>query len=225
MKDSLAQRNDMRAVLLAGVLFLNAIVFLFVGEAMYRPHLAPLNLDAIADNRTPYLTGVLLEWIASVPLILMIPVLLFPIFARHSMRAAVAYLALRLMEVTLLSIADVKKLLILDLASWPDRALAEVTAQTALVEAAWIDSAGLVYNLVFGASALVLFLTLLTTRLMPRLIAIWGVFATIVLMSGSVLYHFGLVSSSLGPAIWGPIALAEVVLALWLIFRGLASDG
>ena len=219
-----ASRNDRNAARLAGVLFLNAIFFLFAGEALYRPWLSPLDLGGVAAHRTAYLTGVLAEWVASVPLILMIPVLLFPIFARHSTRAAVAYLALRLLEVALLTVADVKKLAILDLATWPDRAAAGIAARSYLAEAAWIDSAGLVYNLVFGASALVLFATLLSARMVPRLLSLWGLFATVVLMTGSVLFAFGLVRATLGPVIWGPIALAEVALALWLIVKGLRSD-
>lgn len=219
-----ATRNDASAARLAGVLFLNAIFFLFVGEALYRPWLSPLDLGGVADHRSAYLTGVLVEWVASVPLILMIPVLLFPIFARYSMRAAVVYLALRLLEVALLTVADVKKLAIVDLASWPDRAAAEIAARSHLAEAAWVDSAGLVYIMVFGASALVLFGTLLSARLVPRLLSLWGLFATLVLMTGSVLFAFGLVPATLAPVIWGPIALAEIALALWLIVKGVRSD-
>ena len=216
--------RDRLAARLVGLLFLNAIFFLFVGEALYRPWLNPLDLGGIAEHRATYLAGVLMEWIASVPLILMIPVLLFPIFARHSTRAAMAYLALRLLEVSILTVADAKKLAILDLATWPDRAAAEISVRSHLAEAAWIDSAGLVYNLVFGASALVLFGTLLSARLVPRLLSLWGLFATVVLMTGSVLFTFGLVRATLGPVIWGPIALAEVALALWLIVRGISDS-
>jgi Domain of unknown function (DUF4386) len=216
--------RDQRAARIAGFLFLNAILFLFVGEAQYRPWISPLDLEGVTAHRHAFLLGVLVEWAASVPLILMIPVLLFPIFARHSMRAAMAYLALRLLEVSLLSVADVKKLLVLDLAAWSDRAVAETTAQAHLAEAAWIDSAGLVYNLVFGASALVLFGTLLSARLVPRLISLWGLFAAMVLMGGAILFSLDLVPATLAPVIWAPIALAEVGLALWLIVKGVSSD-
>lgn len=218
--ESTKTSRDRTAAGLAGVLFLNAIVFLFVGEALYRPFLNPLDLDGIVDHRAVFLTGVLLEWIASVPLILLIPVLLFPIFARFSQRAALAYLALRLVEVTLLTIADVKKLGMLDLATWADQTKAETIAVARLTDAAWIDSAGLIYNLVFGTSALVLFGTLLAARLVPAILAAWGLFASVVLMIGAVAYGYGLVPDTLGPVIWVPIALAEVALALWLIIKG-----
>ncbi|MDJ0640208.1 MAG: DUF4386 domain-containing protein [Paracoccaceae bacterium] len=215
---------DRRAVFLAGLLFLNAILFLFVGEALYRPWLDPLDLDGVAAHRSGYLTGVLLEWTASVPLILMIPVLLFPIFAEHSMRAAVAYLALRLMEVTLLTVADTVKLGLLSLATWEDRAMAEALARAGLELAAWIDSAGTVYNLVFGASALVLFGLLFQTHMVPRLLAGFGFIATLILMLGSVIFSFDLVAPAFGPAFWGPIALAEISLGLWLMAKGIDTE-
>lgn len=216
---------DQRPARIAGFLFLNAIVFLFIGEALYRPHLTPLDLDAVARNGNVYLAGVLLEWIASVPLILAIPILLYPIFQRHAVRAAVAYLSLRLLEVALLTVADVGKLSILSLSRRDDRELAIAQAETLLDTIAWIDSAGLIYNLVFGTSALVLFGTLLAARLVPRLLSAWGLFAAVALMSGSLLFAFGAIPENLGPVFWGPIALAEVILAVWLMLRGVGSDG
>lgn len=223
--------NHRLAATLVGVLFINAIVFLFVGEALYRPVLDAPNLLEIAHpNRVPVVAGVLLEWVASVPLIALIPVLLFPVLRPHSEVLALGYLVLRLLEVALLSLADINKLALvmlsrdfLEAGSGAGDGFAPIVAGLR-AQTHWVDSAGLIYIIVFGIGSLMLYVALYRYRLVPRAISALGLFAAVLLMAGAVWAEFFPLSAGVGPVIWGPIALTELSLAVWLIVRGFSTD-
>ncbi|MDH3263580.1 MAG: DUF4386 domain-containing protein, partial [Paracoccaceae bacterium] len=101
---------------LVGALFLNAILFLFLGEALYRPVLASPDVLSLAHPQRNVVTaGILLEWVATVPLILLIPVLLYPVLRPHGEALAVGYLAFRLLEAACLTLADAGKLALVGL--------------------------------------------------------------------------------------------------------------
>lgn len=218
------------AAALVGVLFLNAILFLFVGEALYRPVLASPDVLSLAHpSRASVTAGILLEWIATVPLILLIPVLLYPVLRPHGAALAVGYLAFRLLEAACLTLADAGKLAVVDLSrtfleKGGDDAAFQTAAQAILAAVRPVDSAGIVYNLAFAAGALSLHAALYRSRLVPRLISGWGFLAAAALMAGGVLAEFAALPVAAIVAIWLPTALNEVVLALWLIARGFAPQ-
>jgi hypothetical protein len=64
-----------------------------------------------------------------------------------------------------------------------------------------------------------------TARLVPRFVSGWGLLAATLLLTGSVLDLFdvfaGMSQTGLEITLAGPIALQEMVLAVWLITKGL----
>jgi len=73
-----------------------------------------------------------------------------------------------------------------------------------------------------------LYSVLYKSKLIPRFISAWGFIAAIVLLIGSVLINIDMFSeiSGLGlELIFAlPIAVAEMMLSLWLIFKGFNSS-
>ena len=222
--------SDRAAAAIAGVLFITAIAFLFVGEMVYRPILdAPDMLERADPERGRLLAGLLVEWVATVPMIVLIPILLFPILARVGLRLAIAYVVFRALEVATLTMAAAGKLAMVDLSAAylaaPAEARGSVAGGAEVLRAVvtWVDTAGLLSLLFFVSGALVLFLSLRAGRLVPAPITLLGLAATVVLALGAVFASFVPVAPEIGGLIWGPMALAEIVLAGWLIVRGVSS--
>jgi hypothetical protein len=71
--------------------------------------------------------------------------------------------------------------------------------------------------LVFGLSALILNYVLYRSRLIPRWLSGWGLVGAALLLAVSLLQFF---SINLGEVLVLPIALQEMVFAVWLIARG-----
>ena len=73
-----------------------------------------------------------------------------------------------------------------------------------------------------------LYSVLYESNLVPRFISVWGFIAAAVLLTGSVLYHLGMFAEVsrlvLEPIIVLPIAVAEMMLAIWLIVKGFNSS-
>ena len=62
------------------------------------------------------------------------------------------------------------------------------------------------------------------SKLVPRFISVWGLIAAIILLTGSVLVNIDMFAGISGLVleliIALPIAVAEMMLAIWLIFKG-----
>ena len=88
----------------------------------------------------------------------------------------------------------------------------------------WAGTTGLIYLIVFCLGSLILYSVLYISRLVPRFISAWGFIAAIVLLTGSVLANIDVFTeiSGLGLELMlaTPIAVAEIMLSIWLIVKG-----
>ena len=99
-----------KTAIIVGVLFIFAIVMLFVGETFYKPILdSPDYLDNAYPNRIVVIIGIMLEF-TGVPAVVLLSVFLYPILQQHNAALALGYVAFRLSEAGILSVADVSKL-------------------------------------------------------------------------------------------------------------------
>jgi hypothetical protein len=158
-------------------------------------------------------SGALLEAVLALSVIA-IAVLLFPVLRRQHEGLALGYAALRTVEGAFVLLATASALVAVDLAgSAPDAVDPLLTARD------WSYFLGTL--LVFGVSAVVLNALLYPARLVPRWLAAWGLVGGLLLLVRAVLELYG-VESSLGiQFVWAaPIALQEMVFAVWLFVRG-----
>lgn len=205
---------------IVGAFFLLAFVFYGAGSALVDAGSgAPAVLTDVAANQTLISAGVLLIFLNSIGVVV-IGVVAFPVLARTHLVSAVAYLATRVFEAVMLTVAAVLTLLTLPLArEYVDAGASDGSLLPALGRVAqegsqyayWFAMTGLALGSVLFCRVL------LRARLVPPFLAMWGVVGYAVLATGGVLellgYDVGLVLS-------GPGGLFEIALGVLLVARG-----
>lgn len=216
------------SAVIVGGLFIAATVFFMIGQSVHGPIIgSPDYLEIAYPNRFAIIGGVLIELIGvlSIPLI---AVYVLPILRKHNHGLSVAYVVFRSIETMLLvgvSICTLSLIRIsqgyLDAAGAGTNLFQEIAVSIQTVSH-WTFLVAV--GLVFPITALMLNAVLYKSRLVPRVISAWGFIGAVILFGGTVLDLFDLfpgVSESMLEAILTiPIAVNEMVLALWLIFKG-----
>jgi hypothetical protein len=203
---------------LVGALFILASVTAIVGGTMVHP-VEGGDLAEIADQEILIASGFLLELVL-VASVVGIAVLLFPVLRRGDEGLALGYVAARIIEATLLLVAALAALVILAVAREP------VTApDPAVVTAAFVSLRTWTYlvgsMLALGVGALILYWLLYRSRVVPAWLSLWGLVGAALIAIRAIVEIYGI---ELDPAVQGafaaPIALNEMVLAVWLIAKG-----
>lgn len=222
------ERNTHRkTAVIVGVLFIIATAFLFIGEAIYKPILdSPAFLDLAYPNRSTVTLGILLEFtiVLAIPLI---PIVFFPVLRKHSEVLAVGYVVFRALEsVILITVAEINKLSLIGLsqaylnAEQVDAAYFQAIASGIQAENLWGDTSGVLYNVVFVIGAVILYLVLYQSKLIPRWLSVWGFMACATLLTAALASPFVTLPAIVNVLLVFPIAVQEMVMALWLIFKG-----
>jgi len=84
------------------------------------------------------------------------------------------------------------------------------------------DAANAVLAIVFSLGAAMFYLLLYRSRIVPRWIALWGLAAIPFYVAADLLAMYGVVSSASSAQVlmFMPMAVQEMVLAVWMIARG-----
>jgi hypothetical protein len=212
---------------IVGVLFITATVTAIVAMGFLGSTLdAPDYLVTVAENETQVIIAVILESILAVSVI-GIGVLMFPILRKHLESLALGYAAIRLTEAILIVVSSISLLSLLTVsqeyvAGAGDAANYQALGTLLLALRDWAVVFG---TLIFlGLGGLPLYYVLYRSGLVPRWLSGWGLIgATLILFTG-VLGLFGLSpESSTTTLLAAPIALQEMVFAVWLIIKGFDS--
>jgi hypothetical protein len=209
---------------IVGILFIIATAFLFVGDSFYGPVLdTPDFLEVAYPNRTSATIGMLIEFscILAIPLI---PVFAFPMLRKHSQTLALGYVVFRLFEAVLFVLVDITKLSLIKVSQLY---LTANSASRAMIESigatiqGWNEWGWVFYVLIFAFGALIFYTALFRSKLLPRWISVWGLIAAVLMVASAVLAMFEV---KLPDAVFAllvvPIAVQEMVMALWLIVKG-----
>ncbi len=212
---------------IVGVLFIIATVFLFIGTAIYAPVLdSPDYLETAYPHRIMATIGILIEFICvlAIPLI---PVFLFPVLKKHSETLALGYVVFRFFEAILFVLVEINKL---SLISISQSYVASGTADVSLFQnigssiQAWNSWGWSFYVLVFAIGALILYTVLYQSKLVPRFISIWGLISAVMIMVSAILalleVNLNFPAGAFELIFALPIAVQEMVMALWLIIKG-----
>jgi hypothetical protein len=213
--------------IIVGVLFIIATAFLFIGEAVYGPILdSPDYLTLAYPNRVTAVAGMLLEF-ACVIAIPLIPVFMYPVLKGHSEPLALGYVGFRLFEAVLFVITEINELSLINVSEGylnsgeAGAFYYQNLGSSIQAENLWIF---LFYVLIFTLGGLIFYSALYKSRVVPRFISIWGLIAAALLLVGTALLMLEVNTGALGNY-WelitaAPIAVNEMVLALWLIIKG-----
>jgi len=216
--------TERKTAVLVGLLFIIATVFLFVGGSFYGPVLdTPDYLQVAYPNRMTAVIGILIEFscIIAIPLI---PVFAFPLLRKHSETLALSYLVFRLFEAVLFVLVDITKLSLIKISQLylaADSSNTDILANIGATIQGWNEWSWGFYVLIFGFGALIFYTALFQSKLLPRWISVWGLIAIVMMMTSAILAMFEV---ALSDAVFGllvvPIAIQEMVMAVWLIIKG-----
>jgi hypothetical protein len=205
---------------LAGIFFITAtaapILSYFFLFSLYTPDY----LVTLAANEGLVMGGLLIELIWALA-VLGIPVMLFPVLKTHNEGSALGFLGLRLIEAISTIVGSIFLLSLLPLSQEFVQAGAPATSHyqtlgTVLLaarEGAHLLGSGLVWPI----SALILNYILYQSKLVPRWLSGWGLAGATLIFASELLQ---LVSINLEAFLFLPIAVQEMVFAVWLIVKG-----
>lgn len=185
-------------------------------------------LATVAANESSIVLGALLVLVMGFPLA-MIPVMMFPIFRKYNEPLALGAVVFRgvLEAVTYMVLATCWLLLIPVSQGFVNAGAADAVTFQAM--GTFVTQAGYwtehILALVFTIGALMLYWLFFKTRLIPRWLALWGFIGAILYFAAPIINMFDPQHPALSLGVqWGnlmaPLAIQEMVFALWMIIKG-----
>lgn len=161
----------------------------------------------IASSLTESKIIVMLSEVVSGIAVVGIAVLMFPLFKFQSKKLTFSYLSLKLVEGALMIIAGI---------SFLSFSLPFLQMRNPIYT---------VHTHIFIVSALMFYILLYKSKIVPKWISIWGIIAIPLLLTANLLEFFnGRIPTIMSVIGYSPIVLNEAVLAFWLMIRGFNSQ-
>ncbi len=224
MSRTLDTHSNRKTAIIVGVLFIigdiAGVLSLLVTQGLLE---GPDALTRIAADQDQLVLGALLVLVMGFALA-MVPVVMFPVFKKYNEVLALGCVVFRgaLETVGYMATAGTW-LLLLELSREHVEAASPAaphfeTLSTLLVATQSSITAHFT-SIVFSLGALMFYYLFYQSRLIPRWLSIWGLAGAILYLAAPLLAMFG---HGFG-VLMAPLAVAEIVLAVWLIARGLNS--
>ena len=211
--------------IIIGILFILGTLSGFIGAfVLLGPLLGePLDLGKIAAHGNQLTLGALLILLMGFTLAL-VPALMFPLFKKLNEALALGYLVFRGALETMAYIVSVIGFLSLGSLSReflqggvPAASHFQVLGSLLLEGNDW---SGAMTSVVFSVSALMFNFLLFKTKLIPRWLSVWGFAGAVLYLAEPLLFLFGITWEFL----FAPLALQEMVMAVWLIAKGFSKS-
>ncbi len=219
-------REHRAAATTAGILYIVGTVTGILSKAItYFPvHNADDPLAYAADHSSTVATGALLVLVMGLSLAF-VPVVLFPVLRRVDEVLATGYLIIRgAVETAAYVIIAIAWLLLVPLAETMSAGPGTASPAGARLGTLVIDSDGasVIMSLVFCLGGALFYVLLFRSRIVPRWIASWGFVGIALYVTAYLLAMYGVVgiNSSEVNLLCLPLAVQEMVLAVWMIARG-----
>ncbi len=223
--------SERKTALLIGVFFILATAMGVSNGIMLGPLIGGADyLATMSQNASAVGLALLLNLIMA-GAVVAIAVVIYPVLKRSHETLAVGYLAARIVEGIFLAFAGISWLALAKLGYEIGVADASDVGQIQIlgdmVKSTGTTTFTLGAEITFGFTALILNYVFMQTKLVPRWISIWGFVGGALLLALGAMKILGLPVSAVEIAFTVPIALNEMVLAVWLIVKGFAptTDG
>ena len=213
-------RTHKQTARIAGILFIVGTIAGALSAVVMQPVLTEADyLSRLASYETRITIGSLLVLTMAFSLAL-IPAVMFPIFRAYNEVLALGSIIFRgaLESVAYLAIVLSWLLLITIGQQYASAGSQDVTTLKAigdmvLASGDWLNH---LLALVFSIGALMMYYLFFASKLIPRWLSVWGIAGAVLYFSVPLLGIFGLEFAVL----MAPLALQEMVLAIWLIVKG-----
>ena len=218
-----------KTAVIVGVLFIIGTVAGVLSGITSGPVLNdPDYLVKVAANEDKIALGAFLVLVMGFPLA-MVPVMMFPIFKKHNELLALGAIIFRgVLEAVTYIIITISILLLIP--------LSQEFVKAGAADASYFQTLGLLLKqsgywtehilaLVFSLGALMLNWLFYKTKLIPRWLSLWGFVGALLYVAAPVLNMFDPQHPALSLGVkWGnlmaPLAIQEMVFALWVIVKG-----
>lgn len=208
-----------RTARIVGALFLTVNVAFLAGVLILEPILGSTETLAIVfAKRTQVVIGVLLELINAVAYV-GIAFIMFPVLRKRYESMALGFVGFRLIEFVMQTLADLSPLSLLSLSeefvkTGAPAASALYTQGTLLLaERYWAFQ---MISITFVLGAVLFYIMMYRSQLIPRFISIWGFVGVAVVFVNTILDMLGVPPGNLGVI----MLLNELFLGVWLIVKG-----
>ncbi len=209
--------------IVVGILFIMATAGTLIATALEGPVVTASNYLAMVPANENRLIIATLFLLAAAVSVVLIPAMLFPILRQHHEGIALGYLGFRIVEAMTLFVDGISLLLLITLsreyvnAGSPAASYFQNFGALLLGAHGW---ASLLNPIVFGTGGLMFYALLYRTSLIPRWLSIWGLLGVVLVAAAGLSGLFGnfLIALAL------PIALQEMVMAVWLIVKGFSPS-
>jgi len=223
-KHTKANMNKYRTTAtVVGVVYIAGFVVGIGGMMLIQSVLgAPNHLSTLSANSMTVAIGAVL-WLLAVAGDAAHGVLMFPVLKPHNERMAVGYLAARIMDAVFITIMVLFILLQIPLGSEYLKAAAADVAYLQALSALFTQGQLYAYAIAMstlGVSGLMLCYTLYKANLVPRWLAVWGLFGYAIIFGGMLSAVMGSGLGDLSSILGG---LWEMFIGVWLIAKGFNS--
>ena len=219
-------REHRGAATTAGILYITGTVAGVLSKAVtaFPVHNADDPLGYAAEHSGAVTTGAMLVLAMGLSLAF-VPVVLFPVLRRVNEVLATGYLIIRgAVETTTYVIVAIAWLLLVPLAETASAGPGTASAAGVHLGTFVVDSDGAsaVMSLVFCLGSVLFYILLYLSRIVPRWITVWGLVAIPLYAAAYLLAIYGVVgiNSAEVNLLCMPLAVQEMVLAVWMIARG-----
>ena len=210
-----------KTAIIVGLLFITATVAYSLSDFLSNPILGGSDyLTSASENENQVIIGAFLVLIDSVA-VAGIGIVIYPILKKHNETLALGYAGARITEGVLFSVNVITILTLLTLSKefvmtgiW-DASYYQILGTLLLAAGDWSFLLG--FGVAFTLSALILNFALYQSKLIPRWLSVWGFVGAALLWVYYLLQPF---SINLVDILFLPIAVQEMVFAIWLIVKG-----
>ena len=219
-----------KTAIIVGVLFIIATVAPIISGVFLGP-LSDISggddsdyLAETSENEKQVIIGAIFYIIMAVA-VASIAIVIYPILKKHNESLALGYVGARIAEGLLFIVNLITILTLLTLsqefvkAGSTDVSYFQTLGDLLLAAGDWAYMLG--FGLAFTISALILNYVLYRSKLVPRWLSVWGFIGAVLIFIYYLLQPF---SINLVEILFLPIAVQEMVFAIWLIVKGFDSS-
>jgi hypothetical protein len=217
--------NDYRrTAIVVGALYILGTVF-GVSSAILAGGLAPGDLATISTILPQFTLATLCIILMGLALALM-AIFLYPVLRKHNGALAMGMLVFRApVEAVMYTVGAIGWLILstlsmLYVAPGANTAILQSVADVVVQVG---DKIGNINTIFFITGASFLYVSFYRSRLIPRWLSLWGLIAAVPYLAVDLLSFFHVESTAL-QFLYGPLAIQEMVMGLWLVIAGFNKD-